>query len=649
MNQDDTRNLLDRYVRNRDEDAFREIVTNYIGLVEATALRRVNNDAARARDITQIVFSDLARQAARMNSGALIGSWLYKHTCFVASKLVRSEDRRAAREKEASQMLTNDSENDAWAEVAPLLDSAMLELSADDQNAIILRFFEKRDLRSIGAAFNISDDAAQKRVQRAVEKLRDALHSKGVSIGIPTLSALLISKGVVSATAATATAIAASALASASAPSLVTAAATLMMSKLGLVLVGAGVVGVVAFLAAHKPPGPTETPAGRTSPSAPLATLQVPTNRSANLQASNSADTPINEFLRNLEIGVQGIDESKIDAALTTFWTQYDASSPEEQFQMRRAIPIITPLWKNASTKLKKTIIGTLERFRSATEEMVDIYIEALGREDLAHEGTAAVMFSGPSAAKATDKLVDQLKRNYRVNDSGPRDSSTARMTLEALANIGPAAYAAVPTVKEFLADTNMLYRVIGAKAYWRITGDADTVLPIFTKALKTENSFWSAQVLGEMREAAIPALEDLENVYANGPDWLRPYCYDAIRSIDRSRLPEPKNVIEALNDSNRITRMNAARLLWEEFRNPEQVVPTLTDIAGMVEYGMPKPEVEDAVKLLGEIGPPAESALPAIQKLLESRTGHSHVWIAATNAWRQIAPDKPIPSMQAR
>src|SRR3954462_6645302 len=190
MNENDKLNLLQRYVRDHDEDAFREIVTNYIGLVQATALRRANNDIARALDITQIVFSDLARQAGRLSSGALLGSWLYKHTCFVASKLIRSEERRAAREKEASQMLTNDPHNDTWAEIAPLLDLAMLELSPDDQNAIVLRFFEKRDLRSIGAVFNISEDAAQKRVQRALEQLRAALQCKGVAIAAPALSAL---------------------------------------------------------------------------------------------------------------------------------------------------------------------------------------------------------------------------------------------------------------------------------------------------------------------------------------------------------------------------------------------------------------------------------------------------------------------------
>ena len=169
MNQTDSRLLLARYVRNRDEEAFREIVSNYFGLVQATALRRVNNDLARAGDITQIVFIDLARQASRLSSRTLLGSWLYKHTCFVASKFVRSEQRRVFREKEASQMLTNDSRDDAWAEVAPLLDTAILELNTADQSAIVLRFFERQDLRSIGAVFNL---AKMQRKNGSNEQLR---------------------------------------------------------------------------------------------------------------------------------------------------------------------------------------------------------------------------------------------------------------------------------------------------------------------------------------------------------------------------------------------------------------------------------------------------------------------------------------------
>jgi RNA polymerase sigma factor (sigma-70 family) len=650
MNGHEKPNLLERYIRDRDEDAFREIVTNYLALVESTALRRLNNDATRARDVAQIVFTDLAREAARLSSGTLLGSWLYKHTCFVASKTVRSEQRRLAREKEASQMLTNDSENTAWAEIAPLLDGAMLELSSEDQNAIVLRFFEKRDLRSIGSAFNISEDAAQKRVQRAVEKLRDALQSKGVSIGIPALSALLLSKVVLPVTAASAAAIAATALSVAPALPFLATITALMTGKVALLISAIGIIAMVAVLATRIGSKPDETlpiPANST-PAIPLTALTASKNESAiPPPPTTQADSPVNEILKSLEAGIQGIDEDQIDRALTTFWTQYDASSPQEQLQLRRAIPSITALWKNASTKLKKTILATLPRFRFATEEIDDIYIDALGRQDLAHEATAAIFLTGSSAAAATDKLIEQLKRNYRVKDTGPRESSTARMSLEALANFGAAASAAAPLLREFLTDTNFLYRVIGAKAYWQVTGDSDHVLPIFTKALRTEDSFWSAQALGQMGVSAIPAIEDLQDVYTNGPGWLRPYCYEAIRLIDRTRLPDPTGIIGALRDENPNTRMTAAQSLWEEFRNPEQVVPSLTELASRVDFGLPKPEVEPAVKLLGEIGQPAESALLAIQKLLESSTGHSGVWIAATNAWRQIAPDKPIPSQK--
>src|SRR5687768_537727 len=118
MNAADASALLQRYVRQRDEEAFRQIVASYIGLVESTALRRLHDNKSLAGDATQIVFTNLAGQAPRLSSGTLLGSWLYQNTCFVTSKILRSEQRRIAREKEASHMLINDAEQ-IWSEVAP--------------------------------------------------------------------------------------------------------------------------------------------------------------------------------------------------------------------------------------------------------------------------------------------------------------------------------------------------------------------------------------------------------------------------------------------------------------------------------------------------------------------------------------------------
>ena len=46
-------------------------------------------------------------------------------------------------------------------------------LREKDRRAIVLRFYEGRNLREVGLALGASEDAAKKRVNRALEKLRN--------------------------------------------------------------------------------------------------------------------------------------------------------------------------------------------------------------------------------------------------------------------------------------------------------------------------------------------------------------------------------------------------------------------------------------------------------------------------------------------
>jgi hypothetical protein len=64
----------------------------------------------------------------------------------------------------------------------------MAELDDTDRDALLLRYFKNHDLRTVGAALGISDDAAQKRVSRAVERLRELFGKRGVSIGATGLA-----------------------------------------------------------------------------------------------------------------------------------------------------------------------------------------------------------------------------------------------------------------------------------------------------------------------------------------------------------------------------------------------------------------------------------------------------------------------------
>src|SRR2546423_5464609 len=165
--------LLAEFVNNGSEAAFREIVARYVDLVYSAAVRLVNHDSHLAEDVTQTVFADLARMAPGLSAKVLLGGWLHRHTCFVASKARRGERRRQLREKKAAEMnSTEDNHGDELASLAPILDEAINQLGSEDRRAILLRFFEQCDFRAVGEALGSNEEAARKRVSRALDKLQ---------------------------------------------------------------------------------------------------------------------------------------------------------------------------------------------------------------------------------------------------------------------------------------------------------------------------------------------------------------------------------------------------------------------------------------------------------------------------------------------
>jgi DNA-binding Lrp family transcriptional regulator len=74
-----------------------------------------------------------------------------------------------------------------WQHVVPKLDDALASLNKTDRNAILFRFFEQRGLREVGEALGVSEEAAKKRVARALEKLRRILCRRGVDVSAAAL------------------------------------------------------------------------------------------------------------------------------------------------------------------------------------------------------------------------------------------------------------------------------------------------------------------------------------------------------------------------------------------------------------------------------------------------------------------------------
>jgi RNA polymerase sigma factor (sigma-70 family) len=240
----ETHQWLAEYARNGSETAFRELVSHYVNLVYSTAVRLVNGDTHLAEDVVQTVFADLARKARRFPANVMLGGWLHRHTCFVASTTRRGEYRRQKREREAIQMqVTEDHSASNLAQVAPVLDEAIEQLNSEDRTAVLLRFFEQQDFRTIGLALGSNEDAARMRVTRALDKLQVLLKERGVVLPAAALGTALAAEAVSAAPAGLAAAVATGALAQ----SMATSGGAGVMLK--LVALGKAKVAIVTALA----------------------------------------------------------------------------------------------------------------------------------------------------------------------------------------------------------------------------------------------------------------------------------------------------------------------------------------------------------------------------------------------------------------
>lgn len=245
----DTQQLLADYVATGSEAAFRELVSRYVDLVHSAAVRLVDGDTHRAEDVTQTVFADLARLARSLSRGVMLGGWLHRHTCFVAGKLMRGERRRLARERQAVEMNVMEDHSAAnLASVAPILDDAINQLGSDDRAAILLRFFEQKEFVAVGEALGSSEEAARKRVNRALDKLESLLKRRGVALSATALAAALSAQAVTAAPVGMAVTISAVALSGAAGSSATTLTLLKIMSmtKLKIGIISAVVVAGVS-------------------------------------------------------------------------------------------------------------------------------------------------------------------------------------------------------------------------------------------------------------------------------------------------------------------------------------------------------------------------------------------------------------------
>jgi RNA polymerase sigma factor (sigma-70 family) len=296
--------LLAAYGRSGDEAAFEKLARRHVDMLFAVSLRRTKNRQL-AEEATQNVLLSLSKKARKLSlQESNLTGWLHKSTRFEVAKLQRREARIRKREEAyASANMNASDEENTFQRLLPLLDQAIDSLRAPDREVVVRRYLEEQSFSHIGAALGISEDAAQKRTSRALERLNRFFRRKaGVTVSATAIAAG-ISRHCVEAAPAACLNIAGKA-ASAGLASFLTTTLTLMsIHKTAAVVAAIVILGGTTAILATRDPTPTDTVA--TPPPPADGGLPMPGDGAVAATVGNSVGNPkpysANEELAKLE------------------------------------------------------------------------------------------------------------------------------------------------------------------------------------------------------------------------------------------------------------------------------------------------------------------------------------------------------------
>jgi RNA polymerase sigma factor (sigma-70 family) len=263
--------LLERHARCGDEAAFAEVVRRHLNLVHSVALRHVRSPQL-AEEVAQSVFADLARQAGRLGPGTVLPAWLWSVARRTAVDTVRREARRRQREQTAHELSVMNTPDADWSQIAPLLDEALQSLDETDRAVVVLRWFENKPLREVAATLGTSEDAAQKRASRALDRLREWFTQRGVTVGAGGLAALISTHAVQAAPAGLAAVVTGGALVNGAATTgwiVALGTAIFTMTSTSKIILATALIGTVGVVTACRVYEPASTPAQLTPATSP--------------------------------------------------------------------------------------------------------------------------------------------------------------------------------------------------------------------------------------------------------------------------------------------------------------------------------------------------------------------------------------------
>lgn len=530
MNLADDERLLQTFLQTGSDLAFCELVNRHSDLVSRVVHKRIP-DHASAEEVIQNVFALMARKAPQLAHHPALGGWLVKTAVYEAKKYHRKETTRMNRESKLTQAeIQSDASPPFTEEEFVRVETALADLTPKLRDAIILRYYNRASFASIGARLGKSEDAAQKTVSRAVERLRKLIESQTGSspLSTSTLSAILTATLSTQAkAAATGTTLGLAALQSASKLSSSTLIANTLYTTMTATQIKtvAGLGLLIALPLAYQwsqsnsnstPPIPatelgTETPSENPAPrlTDSLHLKELPIQESEISTSGNAVSRPSSPGINPKEHPPH-------------YWQEREANNlirdlSHEEWKVRRgaaallngsrvpaekAVPALQIALRDEEWQVRKVVADALAYYGHESAEATLDLAEALHDEEWHVRESAAFALSkiGPEASDAAPALTATLD---------DEEWHVRRTSAEALAEIGPAARDAVPALTERLYDEEWQVRSPAAKALAMLGTEAAPAIEALGQALGDEE--WPVVVNASAALAAIGPLAGSE------------------------------------------------------------------------------------------------------------------------------------------
>jgi RNA polymerase sigma factor (sigma-70 family) len=417
----DDAELLSRYAAEQSEAAFAELTRRHVDLVHSAALRLMNGDMHAAQDVTQQVFTEVARQSKRLARHPALVGWLYTTTRLMALRMNRTEQRRQAREQEANmmnQLLHDDTPPVDWNRFRPVIEDAMHELDDRDRHAVLLRYFQNKTLNEVGAALNLTENAARMRVDRALDKLRGKLARHGITTTAAALAAVVAANAVQAAPAGLAATISAAAFAGSAvqASTLIVATKTIAMTTLQKTIVAAALAAAVGtgIYAVHQGAQLRGQLRSLEEQQAPL-TAQIQQLQQEREQTAGQL-AALREENARLKSGSTPTELLKLRGEVGTLRQRAVANEaksnlPSSGLDKMMNDPAMKEYIRLAQKEKLKAMYADLFKELKLTPEQTDQFLQLMG--DIASKSMEWITSTGtpdPSAADANANLGNQLQ-----------------------------------------------------------------------------------------------------------------------------------------------------------------------------------------------------------------------------------------------